>query len=143
VTIRSEDPYSILPRTRADRPFHVDLTVQGILSGTNVPDISKSVNLLRFVQPYGTTGTGTNIDRSQASLLNQSSITTNGTQTFSYQLSAIPGTNPMKRRGEERFSVYSPEDYTMPDSAVPPAHSFSVPTETRSQIFMRLKVSAP
>lgn len=118
VTIRSEDPYSLLPRTRADRPFYVDVTVQGILTAQDAPDISKGVTLFQHAQSYGATGTGNNIDRNMASLISQSPITTNGTQTLTFALNSVPGVNRAKVRGEERFSVFSRADYNMPESVI-------------------------
>jgi hypothetical protein len=118
VTIRSEDPYSILPRTRADRPFYVDVTVQGISNDEGLPESSKAVNLFRFAQSYGTDGTGVGLDRTVATLISQSTITDNGTQTFTYSLSSVPGSDPMTLRGEERFSVYSLEGDVTPPSQI-------------------------
>ena len=111
VTIHSEDPYGPILRTRADRPFSVDIVVSGLLSGLSDPDSAKSVNLLRYVQSYGVEGTGLNLDRSQATLLTQASITQNGSQTLTYSLTSIPGVDRAKVRGEERFSVFSVADY--------------------------------
>lgn len=118
VTIRSEDPYSLLPRTRADRPFYVDVTVQGILNGQNDPDISRGVKLFRHAQSYGATGTGDNLSRDLATLISQSAITTNGTQTLTFGFNSVPGANRAKVRGEERFSVFSREDYNMPETVI-------------------------
>ncbi len=118
VVIRTEDPYSIIPRTRADRPFYVDVTVSGLLSGATDPEPSKSVTLLRHVQSYGAGGTGVGVDRSQAILYSQASITQNGKQTLTYALSAVPGADRAKIRGEERFSVFSLEDYQAPASTL-------------------------
>lgn len=116
VAIRTEDPYDAIPRTRADRPFYVDVSVSGLLSGATDPDPSKSVKLLRHVQSYGAGGTGINLDRTQATLLSQASIATNGTQTLTYALTSIPGADRTKVRGEERFSVFSLADYQAPES---------------------------
>lgn len=110
VVIRTEDPYQLVPRTRADRPFSVDITTSGLLSGSSYPEASKSVTLMRHVQSYGPGGTGVNLDRSQATLLTQSSVTTNGTQTLTYQVTSVPGGNRTAVRGEERFSVFSLAD---------------------------------
>lgn len=110
VAIRTEDPYTLVRRTRADRPFSIDITTSGLLSGATYPDASKSVTLMRHVQSYGAGGTGTVIDRSQATLLTQSSIVTNGSQTLTYQVTSIPGTDRTAIRGEERFSVFSLAD---------------------------------
>lgn len=118
VTIRSEDPYAILPRTRADRPFYVDVTVQGISNEENAPDISKGATLIQHVQAYGEMGAGTVLNRTEATLVSQSPITTNGTQTLTFATNEIPGANFAKARGEERFSVYSLDGYEMPSSVI-------------------------
>ena len=118
VVVRSEDPYSVIPRTRADRPFYVDVTIAGLLSGATDPDPSKSVTFLRHTQSYGAGGTGVGIDRNQATLYSQASISQNGKQTLTYALSMIAGSNRAKLRGEERFSVFSLEDYQAPASTL-------------------------
>ena len=118
VVIRSEDPYTVIPRTRADRPFYVDVTVNGLLSGATDPDASKSVTLTRHVQSYGVGGTGVGLDRTQATLYSQASITTNGKQTLTYALSKVPGSDLSKLRGEERFTVFSLADYQAPASTL-------------------------
>lgn len=118
VTVASEDTTGVIPRTRADKPFTVTVTVSGLLNGATDPEPSKSVKFLRHVQSYGATGDGINLDRTQASLLTQASINANGTQTFTYTLTSIPGANRAKVRGEERFSIYSLEDYQAPESQI-------------------------
>jgi len=116
VVIRTEDPYTIIPRTRADRPYDVDITITGLLIGATDPVASKSVKLLRHVQSYGVDGTGADINRSQAILLSQVSIAANGTQTLTYSLNSVPGGDRTKVRGEERYSVFSLADYQAPES---------------------------
>lgn len=116
VQIRSQDPYTVIPRTRADKPFYVDYTVSGLLSGPDDPDASKSVTFYRHVQSYGIGGTGVGINRTQATMLTQSSIEGNGTQTLTYAVTSVPGANRAKVSGEERFSIYSLDDYQAPAS---------------------------
>jgi hypothetical protein len=116
VTIRTQDPYPTVPRTRADRPFLVDANVHGILSDPYAPESSKGVTLLRHAQSYGTTGTGYPLDRTLATLLSQTEITSNGTTAVSIPLNAIPGTNRAKVRGEERFTILSKQDDQRPAS---------------------------
>lgn len=118
VVVRSEDPYATIPRTRADRPFYVDITSNGILSGVSDPLAAKSLKLLRHTQSYGAGGTGQGLDRSQASLLSQAMITQNGSQTLTYPLSLVPGADRTKLRGEERFSVFSLADGLTPENQV-------------------------
>ena len=115
VALRSEDPYTTIPRTRADRPFAVDVTVSGLLSGASDPAASKSVTFLHHAQSYGAGGTGDSVDRTAATLIEQSTINTNGAQTLSYTVNSVPGTVRTKVRGEERFSVYSLADTNAPD----------------------------
>ncbi|QTN32957.1 hypothetical protein HZ994_11695 [Akkermansiaceae bacterium] len=115
ISIRTEDPYTQIPRTRADRPFYVDINISGLLNGASDPVASKSVKLLRHVQSYGT-GDGTAINRSQATLLSQSTVNQNGLMTLTYALSSVPGADRSKIRGEERFSVFTHADYQAPES---------------------------
>jgi hypothetical protein len=110
LVIRSEDPYDIVPRTRADRPFFVDVTVDGLLSGATDPDAARKVNFLRHVQSYGAAGTGIGIDRTQATLLSQNYIEANGVSTLTFAINSVPGADRTKVRGEERFSLFSLED---------------------------------
>ena len=98
-----------VPRTRADRPFSVDIKVNGLLNGPLDPAGSKSVRLLRHVQSYGSTN-GENIDRSQATLFSQAVIDKNGILTLDYPLTSIPGADRLRVRGEERFSVFTRND---------------------------------
>jgi len=120
VHIRSEDPYATICRTRADRPFYVDITVSGLLSGAADPTASKSVTLFHYVQSYGVGGTGVGLDRTQATLLTpQVSMVTNGLQTLSYALNVVPGADRTKIRGEERFSVFTVADVRPPTYNIP------------------------
>lgn len=116
VTVGSADTTGVIPRTRANEPFTVTVTIEGLLSGATDPEPSKSVKFLRHVQSYGASGDGSNIDRTQAILLTQASINANGTQTFTYTVTSIPGADRAKVRGEERFSIFSLEDYQAPES---------------------------
>lgn len=117
VVIRSEDPYTQIPRTRADRPFYVDITMNGLLSGASDPEASKKVKFLRHLQSYGT-GDGTNLDRTQATLESQTFLTENGTSTLTFPVSSLPGGDRTKLRGEERFSIFTIEDYQAPESQI-------------------------
>jgi len=116
VTLRSEDRSSTIPRTRADRSFYVDITVDGLHDDEDEPEASKKVRFLRHVQSYGSNGTGIGIDRAQATLMSQSYIRNNGSITLTYLINAVPGANRAKVRGEERFSIFSIEDYQAPAS---------------------------
>jgi len=117
VAITSEDPYDVIPRTRADRPFNVTVMVDGLqLGNPEAPEAATKVQFLRHVQSYGTGGTGFGIDRTAATLKSQTYIETNGTEILNYSINSVPGADRTKVRGEERFSVFSLEDYQAPES---------------------------
>lgn len=118
VVIRTEDPntYSAIPRTRADRPFSVEITVSGLRTEPEAPAPSKSVKLLRHVQSYGAGGTGQEIDRNQAILFHQVSLVNNAIHRLNYVVNSVPNADRAKVRGEERFSVFSLADYQAPES---------------------------
>lgn len=116
LTIRSEDPYSALPRTRADRPFFVDVDVAGISEGEGYPESSKGVSQIRHAQSYGMNGTGVDLNRYLATMISQESIETNGIRSSTITVNSIPVVEGFKVRGEERFTITSREDYQMPES---------------------------
>lgn len=118
VAITSEDPYTVIPRTRADRPFQVSITVNGLSNDAAAQEAAKSVKILRHVQAYSGSETGATVDRTQATLHSQASLTSNGTHTLSYSLTAIPGGDRTQVKGEERFSVFSLADYQAPESQI-------------------------
>ena len=118
VQIISEDPYTVIPRTRADRPFQVRVTVTGMSTDPTAQPAALSVKMLRHVQAYSDTDNGTTVNRGQATLFSQGSLTNNGVFTLSYPVTSIQGGDRTKVRGEERFSVFSMEDYQAPESQI-------------------------
>jgi hypothetical protein len=116
VTLRSEDPYPVLPRTRADRPFHVEVAVRGIASAADAPASLKGVTLVRHAQSYGAAGTGANLDRGQATELSRSAIASDGEETLTFAANGVPGSEYPEARGEERFSLVSLPDELLPES---------------------------
>jgi hypothetical protein len=115
VAIRSEDPYPVAPRTRADRPFTVEIVTSGLRPDAGAPDAARQVRLVRHHQSYGAGGTGENLDRSQATLVSQAFIAQNGTHPLAYPMSSVPSADASKATGEERFSVFSLADDHAPE----------------------------
>lgn len=130
LAIRSQDPYPIITRTRADHPFHVDINIDGLISSPDAPVTLKSVNFIRHSQTYGPGGTGENLNRYASTLISSTSVNTNGLQTHSYPSSAVPSTDPLKKRGEERFSIWS-----VPHN---PAPGYSVQSERLADRFVQV-----
>lgn len=116
VKISTEDPYEIIPRTRVDRPFTVEISLNGLTSDSDAPEAAQRVKLLRHVQAYQGKGTGKNIDRGNATLISEGSLSDNGDHLLEYALTSIPGGDREKVRGEERFSVFSLTDVNAPES---------------------------
>lgn len=114
ITFSTADPYTEIPRTRADQPFRVNVTVSGLLSDAGAPTASKSVDLLHHVQSYGVDGTGVGIDRNGATLLTENEITQNSLPNepflYTFAVNSVPGADRAKVRGEERFTVMSKAD---------------------------------
>lgn len=125
VVIRSQDPYGPIPRTRADKPFYVDISIEGLLTDPGAPEAAKKVNFLHHVQSYGASGTGDGLDRTQATLLTQNemieAIPATSPSTLTYVITSLPGSNALKKRGEERFSFWSLDDKQGDDYHVPPS----------------------
>ncbi len=112
VRIVSEDPCTTVARTRADRPFRVEVTTNGILSALGLPLLSDIVVVYRHVQAYGKGERllglnlgGLNINPDQGHLISVGTITGNGKKVLEYPITAIPGPDRSKVMGEERFSV--------------------------------------
>jgi hypothetical protein len=114
LTVYSDDATSIIPRTQVGRNFYVRLECGGLLKGATDPEASKRFNFKHHVQSYGAGGDGQNIDRDQATLFKEISITENGVQNLTFTFTSVPGAdfaNLSKIRGEERFSAWSlPDD---------------------------------
>ncbi|MDX1679658.1 MAG: hypothetical protein R3242_02905 [Akkermansiaceae bacterium] len=116
MTSTTEDNTSEINRTRCDRPFSITYSVEGLRTGEDDPAPSKSVDFFWHVQSYGEDGTGENIDRTQATLHESASISEVGQVTLNFALTSVPASDLSKVRGEERFSIYSLEDYQAPAS---------------------------
>jgi hypothetical protein len=115
VTITSEDPYTIIPRTRVGRPFTVTVAVAGLKAGALDPVASKSVTLRRSVQSFVQVAGGSSANVANDTILTpETSITTNGNTVMNFATTMVPGTDPTKVQGEDRFAVRSLDDYQMP-----------------------------
>jgi hypothetical protein len=123
VTIWTADPYTEIPRTRADQPFMVNVTIAGLLSTAGAPVAAQAVDFQHHVQSYGVNGTGVGINRTQATLLGTSEINQNSPLnepfTYSFTVNQVPGVDRAKVRGEERFTILSKDDNQGPDYHVP------------------------
>lgn len=112
IRIVTEDPCTTIVRTRADRPFSVVVTTSGLLSGLGIPLNGGLVVIYRHVQAYGSGEKilglnlgGLNFNPDQGILVSVGTISGNGSHTLNYPITAIPGPDRAKVKGEERFSI--------------------------------------
>ncbi len=108
----TEDPSPGVPRTRADRPFVLRIEISGLLQGPSIPDAAARVLLDRHAENYPDGSTSLTLDEAFAhDPVESTYIDTNGTSTFSFQLTALQGPDPTKVSGEEHFIIHAlPDD---------------------------------
>jgi len=124
VTIKTQDPYSLRPRTRADMPFTVSINVAGLLTtGINIPDAAKRVLLEQHVKSYTDTNTSYTLTQATSGTPKaSSSIYANGTTTLNFTSSSLPGADPTKVSGEEWFVVHALADGAIAQSQIASAN---------------------
>jgi hypothetical protein len=108
IIVTTLDPYSVVPRTRADQPFTVSIQVGGLLSGAGLPAASTKVLLEHHLANY--TGNQISIPAAQAiSGTPQSSayLTANGATTLNFPVTNLKASDPTTARGEEHFVVHA------------------------------------
>lgn len=109
----SEDPYSP-PRTRADKPYGMRITIAGMSTDPSVPDSLKKVQVGRsykLYDPAAYTATGSSGTYADTFLLRS-----NGNFTDNAILQRLPVIKPTKAVGEESFTVYLHPDAGTPQS---------------------------
>jgi hypothetical protein len=131
INITTEDPYTTVPRTRADRPFTVTIDVTGLVDPTStLPDASKKVLLQQFstAYPAGVTSftqaaatAGTPV---QGYILGNTTPGVNRT-TLSYTKTSITSIvpsvaapDPTKASGEQYFLVHALTNGTTPQTQI-------------------------
>ncbi|MEK7951306.1 hypothetical protein [Luteolibacter soli] len=111
VTALSEDPY-YPPRTRADKPYGMRITVAGMSTAATVADYLKKVQVRRSYKLYDATTYATTYAATGASGTYADSFVfrENGTFTDNAILQRLPAERPTKAVGEESFTVYTHPD---------------------------------
>lgn len=128
IKIITEDPFAGVPRTRADRPFDVEVTVDGLLSGPGLPDASKKVLHEQYAAPYTMNETTQTLDpltRQQALAdgpIRSEYIEQNGKTTYHFPATSISGPDSTKVSGEEHFLVHALPDGDYAQTQIATAH---------------------
>lgn len=111
IKVITNDPYPHTPRTRADQPFAVEITVHDLLSGANLPQAASSVLAEHHLAAYPEGETSIPVATAIASAPYGSGyITQNGVTRFDFQRSAIVQPVTKKPFGEEHFTVHALSD---------------------------------
>lgn len=112
VSIATQDPYTQVPRTRADKPFTVTVNVAGLVTGVaTAPDAAKRVLLEQHVKAYTATKTSyTLAEATSGTPKASSSIYTNGNTVLNFASTSVPAGDPTKANGEEWFVVHALAD---------------------------------
>jgi len=123
----TEDPYTKVTRTRADRPFSVQINVAGLVSGTTtsggtvITDGAKKVLVQRYATNYPASGVLTLATATAGSTKQTWYQTTNGTATTTYTgtgLTPTSGQLATKVTGEEWFLVQALADSTIAQTQI-------------------------
>jgi hypothetical protein len=123
ITIQTLDPYTLRPRTRADKPFTVTVNVAGLVSGTNIQDAAKRVLLEQHVKNYS--GNVTSFTPAQATSGTpraSASIYTNGATVLNFAASSLTAADPTTVGGEEHFVVHALADGAFTQSQIASAN---------------------
>lgn len=104
-TFKSEDPHSP-PRTRADRPYGLTISVSGLLTTPTAPPYSQKIEISRSYKVYDPTTFAPFADNSQQGEYTDSfSFSQNGSFTDDAISARLPSELPTKASGEETFTV--------------------------------------
>ncbi len=113
VSIRAEDSYKGIPRTRVDRPFSVDFDVSNLLTGANLPLAASRVLAEHHLSPnLNGTAVITAAQAISGTPTSSGYITKNGITTMDFAASSITAPDPRKARGEEHFVLHALGDGT-------------------------------
>lgn len=111
IKVITGDPYPLVPRTRADRPFAVEITVHDLVSGTNLPQAASSVLAEHHLAAYPQGKTSIPVSTAIAGTPYGSGyISKNGLTRFDFPGSAIVQPVTKKPFGEEHFTVHALSD---------------------------------
>lgn len=123
VKIVTLDPYTLVPRTRVDQPFSVEINIAGLLTGTGLPDAATKVLLDQHIQSYAAGQTSLDPAVVAAnSPLATAYIAANGKTVLKFPASSLKASDPTKAAGEEHFIVSALADATIPQSQIASAH---------------------
>jgi hypothetical protein len=121
IKITTGDPYTVVNRTRVDRPFSVDTTVSDIVAaGTGVPDAATRVLREQHIMNYpaGVYALDPTVVTANTPTA-KSYISTNGKTTVNFGASSLTASpDATKATGEEHFVVMALADGTIAQTQI-------------------------
>lgn len=119
VKIITLDPYAVVPRTRVDQPFSVEIQVSDLLTGTGLPDAATRVLLGQHIQSYAAGQTSLDPAAVAANTpLSSAYLSQNGKTVLKFQASSLKASDPTKAVGEEHFIIRTLADGTITESQI-------------------------
>lgn len=108
IEITTLDPYSRVPRTRADQPFTVTVHVDGLLTGANLPDAATRVLLEHHLAPFSPGKSAVTPAQAVSNAPDSSAFLGNDGETLlRFPVTSLPSADPTLARGEEHFVVHA------------------------------------
>lgn len=123
IKITTLDPYSVVPRTRVDQPFSVEIQVADLLTGSTLPEAATKVLLEQHVASYPTGQTSLDPATVAANTpINSAFVSQNGTTVLNFAATSLKATDPTKALGEEHFIVHALAEGSISQSQIASAH---------------------
>lgn len=116
ITITSQDPYTLIPRTRVDQPFTLTYTVEGLRpSDPDAPAAAKSVVLDHTSTLYGP---GMEHKDSTATSSKSQTLKAQNKTTTEVRMTSITAADLTTAKGEEDFTVWAIPDGVVTDYTI-------------------------
>lgn len=119
VKVTTADPYTKVPRTRADQPFTVTYQISGLLSGAGVPDAATRVLMEHHTVNYSKGQKSTPLTQALSGKpLESAYIATNGPATLSFPVTSLTAKDPTQAMGEEHFVIHALSDGSLSQTQI-------------------------
>lgn len=117
IKITSDDPYTLIPRTRVDQTFNIEYEVSGIITDDpSVQDAAKSVIFDHRILQYPA-GASEAVPGANYTTHDHDPVDENGTHNINNILTQIQAADLTRARGEELFSIYANPDFGVDEGA--------------------------
>jgi hypothetical protein len=111
IKVTTLDPQGKVPRTRVDKPFTVEININGLLSGVGLPQAATSVLLERHLGSYQDEVMELDPVKVESNTPTSSAyISANGTTVLKFEASSLSAADPTKAMGEEHFVIHALSD---------------------------------